>query len=114
MNYAKYCLEASRTKDFGKHKKVQPPTLCMQDDPGGDNASSMSDGSTSIASWRRSWAYRDVEKRQQLEPPCWRQRLRQNEPQRAWWTLVPSATNSISYHLRTRGHAMLCEGKLAG
>ena len=34
----------------------------MQDEPGGDNASSMSDGSTSIASSRRSSAYRGVEK----------------------------------------------------
>ena len=38
MNYAKYCLEASRMKGSGKQKKVRPPTLCMQDELDRDNA----------------------------------------------------------------------------
>ena len=37
MNYAKYRLEASRAKDSGKQKKVQPLTLCMQDELDSDN-----------------------------------------------------------------------------
>ena len=61
MNYAKYRLEASRTKCFGKHKKVRPSMLCMQDELSGGNAPSMSDGATSVAFSRRSSAYRAVE-----------------------------------------------------
>ena len=61
MNYAKYRLEASRTKAFGKHKKVRPPMLCMQYELSGGNAPSMSDGATSVAFLRRSSAYRAVE-----------------------------------------------------
>ena len=62
MNYAKDRLEASQTKAFRKRKKVRPPTLCTQDELGGDNANSVSDGATFVASSRRSSsAYRAVE-----------------------------------------------------
>ena len=61
MNYAKYRLEASRMKGSGKQKKVGPPTLCMQDELDRDNAQSIRDGTTSMASSRRSSAYRSVE-----------------------------------------------------
>ena len=61
INYAKYRLEASRPKAFGKQEKVRPPTLCMQDELDRDNAQSIRDGTTSIASSRRSSAYRAAE-----------------------------------------------------
>ena len=38
VNYAKYRRKASRTKAFGKHEKVRPPTLCMQDELDRDKA----------------------------------------------------------------------------
>ena len=61
LNNAKYRLEASRTKAFGKQKKVRPPTLCVQDELNRDNAQSIRDGTTSIASYRQSSAYCAVE-----------------------------------------------------
>ena len=61
MDYAKYRLEASRMKGSGKQKKVRPPTLCMQDEMDRDNAQSIRDRTTSIASSRKSSAYRAVE-----------------------------------------------------
>ena len=61
MNYAKYRLEASRSKAFGKQKKVRLPTLCMQDELDPDNAQTIRDGATSTASSRRSSEYRAVE-----------------------------------------------------
>ena len=61
MNYAKYRLEASRTKAFEEQKKVRPPTLCMQDELDCANAQSFRDCATSMASSRRSSAYRAVE-----------------------------------------------------
>ena len=61
MNYAKYRLEASRMKSLGKGKKVRPTTLCMQDELNRDNAQSIRHYSTSIASSRKSLAYRAVE-----------------------------------------------------
>ena len=60
MNYAKDRLEASRPKTFGKHNKVRPLTLCMQDEKGGNNAPSVHNGATSVASSRRSSDYRAV------------------------------------------------------
>ena len=41
--------------------KVRPPTLCMRDETGSDNAPSVRDGATSMAFSRRSSAYRAVE-----------------------------------------------------
>ena len=60
LNYAKYRLEASQSEAFGKHKKVRPPTLCMQNELSGDNAPSVRDGAASVASSRKSSAYRTV------------------------------------------------------
>ena len=68
MNYAKYRLEASRAKAFGKHKKVSPSTLCMLDDLDRDNAQSIRDGATSIASSRQSSAYGSVEEAAAARP----------------------------------------------
>ena len=61
MNYAKYRLEASRTKNLAKQKKMRLPTFCMQDELDRYNAQSIRDGTTSIASSRKSSAYRAVE-----------------------------------------------------
>ena len=61
MNYAKYRLEANRMKGSGKQKKLRPPTLCMQNKMNLDNAQSIRDGTTSIASSRISSAYCAVE-----------------------------------------------------
>ena len=44
-----------------KSKKVRSPTLYMQDESNRDNAQSIRDGTTSIASSRKSSAYRAVE-----------------------------------------------------
>ena len=62
MNYAKYRLEdANRPKDFVKHKMVRPPTLCMRNEMGGDNARPARGGSASAASSRRSSLYQAAE-----------------------------------------------------
>ena len=59
--YAKYRLESSRRKASEKQKKVSLPPLCVQNELNCDNASSIRNGTTSIASSRRSSAYRAVE-----------------------------------------------------
>ena len=94
MDYAKCRRKASHTKAFGKHKKVRPPTLCMQDELDGDNSINFAmapplshphDDPRCIAQWR---------KRQPPEQPCYRRKRRRNGPWCAWRTHGSNAMNS--------------------
>ena len=95
MNNVKYRLESSRTKAFGKHKKARPPTLCMQEELAGDNAHSIRDVATSIASSRRSSAYRAVE---EAAGPKTAMLEAKTEAQRALACLVDTRADCIEQH----------------